>query len=266
MKHSPLIMKKKYFLFLFLILFAGSSAAIAQGFGLPPGFDLKTFQKNEEQALWYLKYDSTWQAVVNFDHITGSKDYICYRDKRGWKVVAGTVDSSGFKSDAAFYQLDGKSKVTKANKKFDTLLVAAMGRALYNANMALAKLNIKSAAGWRKFVRTNTDQTIVVQAFCDADASGTIWYGPECAWYFSPNGRKLSTSKIINKTPMMAGKNGEIINLSCPADKMPSIGTIWLAHKYKGTYTEINVKYKTGTSTLRYNAAEKTYSWEHAAN
>lgn len=259
-------MKKNYFCFLLLLILSGAAKMFAQGFGLPPGFDLKTFQKNEEQALWFLQYDSTWQFVSNFDHITGGKDYICYQDKRGWKVVAGTVDSSGFKAGASFYQVDSKHNVTAAKKKFDTIQVAAMGRALYNANMALAKLNIKSAAGWRKFARVNLDQSITVWVFCDADASGTIWYGPEFAWYFSPNGRKLNTSKIINKTPMMAGKNGEVINLSCPADKMPSIGTIWLAHKYKGKYPEINVKYKTGTSTLRYNVAEKTYSWEHVAN
>lgn len=259
-------MKQSYFRFLLILLLACPLLISAQGFGLPPGFDLKAFQKNEEQALWYLQYDSTWQFVSTFDHISGNKDYICYPDKRGWKTVCGSVDSSGFKADASFYQIDSKHVVSTAKKKFDTVLVASLGRALYNANMALAKLNIKSAAGWRKFVRVNLDQTITVWAFCDTDASGNIWYGPECAWYYSADGRTLTTSKVVNKAPMMAGKTDQYLNFSCPTDKMPSIGTIWLAHKYKANFPEINVKYKTGVSTLRFNAAEKTYSWEHAAN
>lgn len=260
-------MKQYYLRILFLLLIAAPVLSKAQGFGLPPGFDLKTFQKNEESALWFIQYDSTWQFVCDFAHISPNRDYICYPDKKGWKVVTGTLDSSGFQADASFYQVDAKHAVTQSKKKFDTVMVAAMGRALYNANMALNKLNIKVSAGWRKFVRVNnTDQSITVWAFCDADPSGNIWYGPECAWYYSPNGRQLMTSKIVNKAPMMAGKAGQMLNLSCPTDKMPTIGTIWLAHRYKAKFGEINVKYKTGTSSLRYNQDEKTYSWEHVAN
>ena len=140
-----------------------------------------------------------------------------------------------------------------------------MGRGLYNAKIALEKINNK-VTGWRKFVKLNTDMTVVVWAFPDIDAAGNIWYGPECTWYYTPDGRKLSTSKIVNKAPVMAGKNGSVLNLSCPTDKMPTVGTIWLAHKYKLVYNEINVTYKTGTSTLHYNPTEKTYAWDHAAN
>ncbi len=258
-------MKQPYtrILFFFVLVLLAPRMANAQ-FGLPPGFDLKQFQKNEEQAMFFLQYDSAWQQVAGFDHLPASKDVICYPDKKGWKVVAGTADSSGMK-DAGFYQVDTKKTVTAARKKFDTVQVASMARALYNASVALTKLNIK-ATGWRKFVGINLDGTITVWAFPDMDGSGNIWYGPECAWYFSRDGRKLNTSKIVNKAPLMAGKAGQALNLSCPTDKMPTIGTIWLSHKYKLSYNEINVKYKTGTSTLYYNKAEKTYSWEHTAN
>jgi hypothetical protein len=141
-----------------------------------------------------------------------------------------------------------------------------MGRALFNSKTALARLTVKPAAGWRRFVKINADQTITVWAFCDADPSGAIWYGPEYAWYYSADGRKLNTSKAINKSPLLAGKSAQSLNFSCPTDKMPSVGTIWIAHKYKMAYPEINISYKTGVSTLRYNKDEKTYSWEHTAN
>jgi hypothetical protein len=251
-------------LLLFLLLPLLPATAFAQGFGLPPGFELKKFQANEDQAIWFLQYDSAYQFVAAFDHISAPKDFICYPDKKGWKVVVGTVDSSGF-TNPVFYQVDAKNVVTVARKKYDTIQVANMGRGLYNAKQALVKINNK-VTGWRKFVKINTDQTVVVWAFPDIDAAGNIWYGPECAWYFNPDGRTLSTSKIINKAPMMAGKAGTTLNLSCPTDKMPTVGTIWLAHKYKLTYNDVNVSYKTGTSTLHYNVAEKTYAWDHTAN
>ena len=141
-----------------------------------------------------------------------------------------------------------------------------MARALHSANEALAKMANKAPAGWRKFVKVNADQTITVWTFCDSDASGTIWYGPECSWYFSADGRSLVTSKIVNKAPVMAGKSGQTLNLSCSTEKMPTLGIIWIAHRYKTSFTEINVSYKTGTSTFRYNTNEKTYAWEHSAN
>ena len=253
-------------LFLCFLLLLTVPAFSQGGFGLPPGFDLKTFQKNEEQAMYFLQYDSAWQFVSAFDHLPASKEYICYQDKRGWKVVAGTIDSSGFKSDAVYYTVDNKHVVTVARKKFDTVQVTAMAHAYYNAGKALAKLNIKSSAGWHKFVRVNLDQSITVWAFPEADASGAIWYGPECSWYYSPNGTQLMTSKIVNKAPQMAGKAANALNMNCPTDKMPTVGTIWLAHKYKKSYSDINISYKTGTSTLRFNEAEKTYAWEHVAN
>jgi hypothetical protein len=257
---------KQAYLRIFLLVFAAIPPfiAFAQGFGLPPGFELKKFQANEDQAMYFLQYDSAWQRVVAFDRLAASKDFICYPDKKSWKVVTGTADTSGFK-DATYYIVDSKNQVTVSKKKFDTLQVANMGRALNNANTALKKLNIKIPQ-WEKFTKINLDQTITVWAFPDADASGNIWYGPECAWYFSPNGQTLVTSKIVNKAPMMAGKAGTTMNLSCPTEKMPTIGMIWLAHRYKLTYNEVNVSYKTGTSTLRYDKDQKTYAWDHVAN
>lgn len=258
-------MKKSYLLtFLIILLSAAPFLVSAQGFGLPAGFELKKFEANQLQAMYFLQYDSAWQRVAAFDNLPATKDVICYSDKKGWKVVAGTVDSSGFKN-ATYYIVDEKNVVTVSKKKFDTLQVASMGRALFNANKALAKLNHK-VASWKKFAKTNLDHSITIWAFPDTDASGTIWYGPECAWYYSPNGQQLMTSKIVNKAPVMAGKTGSVLNFSCPTEKMPTIGTIWLSHRWKLVYNEINISYKTGTSTLHYNAAEKTYAWDHAAN
>ena len=241
-----------------------SFLASAQGFGLPAGFELKKFEANQTQAMYFLQYDSVWERVMAFDHLPATKDVICYSDKKGWKVVAGTVDTSGFK-EAVYYIVDAKNQVTVSKKKFDTVQVASMGRALNNANIALAKLNLK-APSWKKFVKINLDQSITVWAFPDKDASGNIWYGPECAWWYSPNGKTLTTTKIVNKPAVMAGAAGSVLNVSCPTEKMPTIGTIWLAHRFKLKYNEVNVSYKTGTSTLHYNVAEKTYAWDHTAN
>jgi hypothetical protein len=258
-------MKQAYFRNFLIVLVAFAPFLVhAQGFGLPSGFELKKFEANQSQAMYFLQCDSAWQRVAAFDHLPATKDVVCYPDKKGWKVVAGKVDTSGFK-EATYYIVDAKNQVTISKKKFDTIQVAAMGRALNNANIALAKLNIK-APSWKKFSKINQDLTITVWAFPDADAEGNIWYGPECAWYYSADGKNLVTSKIVNKAPMVAGKSGSVLNVSCPTEKMPTIGTIWLAHRFKLTYNEVNVSYKTGTSTLHYNVAEKTYAWDHAAN
>ncbi len=241
-----------------------SCNVFGQGFGLPAGFELKKFQANEQQAMFFLQYDSACQRVVSFDHLPANKDFIAYPDKRGWKVVTGTLDSSGF-VNGSYYQVDSKNQVTLSKRPFDTLQVNAMARALLNANVALKKLNIKISS-WKKFSKINLDLTITIWAFPDEDANGNIWYGPECSWYYSKDGRNFVTNKIVNKAPMMAGKANSTLNISCPTEKMPTIGTIWLAHRYKLIYNDVNISYKTGTSTLRYNVAEKTYAWDHAAN
>lgn len=257
-------MKQSYFrTFLIVVVALAPAIVFAQGFGLPAGFELKKFEANQAQAMYFLQYDSAWQRVTSSFAMNTEKDVICYQDKRGWKVVAGTVDSSGFK-EASYFIVDLKNQVTLSKKKFDTIQVASMGRALHNANLALAKLNIK-APSWKKFSKVNLDLSITIWAFPDADASGNVWYGPECAWYYSANGRSLVTSKIVNKVPVMAGKSGAVLTVTCPTEKMPTIGTIWLAHRWKLSYNEVNITYKTGTSTLHYNVSEKTYAWDHAA-
>ncbi len=258
-------MKQSYFRnSLIVLIFFAPALVCAQGFGLPAGFELKKFEANQLQAMYFLQYDSAWQRVASSFAMNTEKDVICYQDKKGWKVVAGTVDSSGFK-EASYFIVDLKNQVTLSKKKFDTIQAASMGRALFNANKALAKLNMKVST-WKKFAKVNLDLSITIWAFPDADASGNILYGPECAWYYSPNGRNLVTTKIVNKPPVIAAKTGTVLNVSLPTEKMPTIGTIWLSHRWKLTYTEISVTYKTGTSTLIYNVAEKTYAWDHAAN
>ncbi|MBI3511590.1 MAG: hypothetical protein HY064_13090 [Bacteroidetes bacterium] len=258
-------MKQPYTRLLLFIFLTSPLALLSQGFGLPTGFDLKTFEKNQDLAIWFLQYDSAVANVASFDHLSG-KDFIAYPDKKGWKVVAGTVDSSGFKSDAGYYLIDPKKTITSSKKKFDTLQVCAMGRALYYSKKAIAKLAFKAPSGWDFLTKLNDDKSITVWAFLLPDPNGSLWYGPECAWYYMQDGIKLSTSRIVNRTPLMADKNGTTLSLSCPTDKMPSIGAIYIARKYMTAFPEVDISYKTGTSTLRYNTTEKNFSWEHVGN
>lgn len=251
---------------LLLILLVLPLAAIAQGgFGLPAGFDLKQFQKNEEQALWFIQYDSMLTRVQTFDRGMPGKDFVCYQDKKGWKVVCGTIDSAGIKN-TRWFQIDSKNVVTEMKKKGDTVLVASIARALYNGHLQHSKLNIAGSASWKKYARVNADQTITVTYFPDKDASGKIWYGPECNWWFSADGTTLVTTKVMNRTLAAASTTSNTIDFSLPAEKMPTVGAIWMAYRYMQTYPQINVAYKTGVSTLSYNATSKTYSWMHAAN
>lgn len=251
---------------LIFILLALPLTFFAQGgFGLPPGFDLKQFQKNEEQALWFIQYDSMITRVQTFDRGMNGKDFVCYQDKKGWKIVAGTIDSAGIKN-TRWFQADSKNVISEMKKKGDTILIASIARALYNGNIQLKKLKLESSAVWKKYARVNADLTITVSMFCDQDAGGVIWYGPECNWWFSSDGTSLVTTKVINKAPMQATVSGQSISLSCPTEKMPTVGTMWLAYRVMRKYSQINVVYKTGTSTLNYNTSYGTYSWQHAAN
>lgn len=251
---------------LILLLLALPMVFFAQGgFGLPPGFDLKQFQKNEEQALWFIQYDSMITRVQAFDRGTTGKEFICFQDKKGWKVVAGKIDSAGIK-DSKWFSVDAKNVVTEMKKKGDTVLVASMARALYNGNVQHQKLKLTTSATWKKYIRQNADMTYTVTFFCDQDASGHYWYGPECNWWFSSDGNSLVTSKVVNTAPMMAAVTGQKVTLSCPKEKMPTVGTMWLAYRMMHKYNEIDVAYKTGVSALTFNTTSHTYSWMHSAN
>lgn len=252
---------KRVLLSAFVFFLATLNISAQGGFGLPAGFDLKQFQKNEELALWFIQYDSTILRVTQFDRAASGKDFICYQDKKGWKVAAGKLDSLGLKN-ASWFAVDGKNTVTAMKKPGDTVLVSAMARAVFNANKLHAKLKMADAS-WKKYVKQNTDLTFTVYMFCDTDAAGNVWYGPECMWWFSANGNNLVTTKVTNKAPMMATASGKTLSFSCPTEKMPSLGTIWMTHRIMSQYPEVAVSYKTGTSTLNYNSAEKTYSWQH---
>ncbi len=238
----------------------------AQGFGLPPGFDLKQFQKNEEQALWFIQYDSMIVRVQTFDRGLSGKDFLCYQDKKGWKVVAGLLDSAKGFINRKWFSVDAKNVVTEMKKEADSTLIMSMGHAMYNGNVAHKKLKLNSSGGWKKYIRQNLDLTFTVSFFCDQDAGGMVWYGPECNWWYSADGTSLVTTKVINKAPMMAVAAGNNITFSCPTEKMPTVGTMWMAYRVMRKYPNVNIAYKTGTSTLSYNAAGGTYSWMHAAN
>lgn len=262
-EHQPTTMKQR--LPLLLLLFVLPLTFFAQGgFGLPPGFDLKQFQKNEEQAHWFIQYDSMITRVQTFDRGLAGKEFVCFQDKKGWKVIAGSIDSTGITNDR-WFQVDSKNVVSEMKKKGDTVLVEALARALYNGGLAHKKLKLGGAV-WDKFARQNEDKTITVTMFCDQDASGMVWYGPECNWWFTADGETLVTTKVINQAPILAGISGTTMNLSCPKEKMPTVGTMWIAYRMMLKYNIVNIAYKTGTSTLTYNTTFKSYSWMHAAN
>ena len=260
---STTTMKQHYIIiFLFLFLFCAPILSVAQ-FGLPAGFELKKFQENENESFYFLQYDSAYLRVSQYESITTYKDHICYADKRGWKVIVGTVDSSGFKQ-ANYYHVDYKGIVTAVKKKFDTIQVAALGRALFNANISIQKMN-NNTSSWKIFSKIKIDMTISIIAFPAEDADGNIWYGPEFAQYYSIDGRQTISTKIVNKVPTVASRSKEELTIICTAEKTPPIGIIWLAHRYKLDYNIINVTYKAGASSLHFDHATKTYAWEHIA-
>lgn len=256
-------MKQRLHLCIFLLVLPFTF--FAQGFGLPPGFDLKQFQKNEEQALWFIEYDSMITRVQTYDRTLNQKDFVVFEDKKGWKVVAGDIDSAGIRN-TRWFQVDAKNVVTEMKKKGDTVYVASLARALYNGGLQHKKQKTNGDANWKKYARVNADQTITVTMFCDPETEGAMWYGPEYNWWFSADGTILVTSKLISKAPIAATITSNTIDMSCPTEKMPTVGTMWLAYRMMQKYPHVNVAYKTGVSTLTYNVASKTYSWMHAAN
>jgi hypothetical protein len=255
---------KQHYIIIFLVLFliCAPILSVAQ-FGLPAGFELKKFQENENEAFYFLKYDSAYLRVSQYEKIATYKDHICYADKRGWKVIVGTVDSSGFKQ-TNYYHVDNNGIVTTAKKKFDTIQVAALGRALFNAKKSMQKIN-NHASSWKIFSKIKIDMTISIIAFPDEDAEGNIWYGPEFVQYYSIDGRQSISSEIVNKDATVASRSKEELNIISTAEKTPPIGIIWLAHRYKLNYNIIKVTYKVGTSSLHFDHATKTYAWEHIA-
>jgi hypothetical protein len=204
--------------------------------------------------------------VQAFDRGTVGKDFICFQDKKGWKVVVGKIDSATGIKERKWFAVDAKNVVTEMKKEGDTVLITSMGRALYNGDVQHKKLKLSASAVWKKYIRQNADLTYTVTYFCDQDAGGVVWYGPECNWWFSADGTILVTTKVTSKAPMMAGATGNAINFSCPGEKMPTVGTMWMAYRVMRKYPNVNVAYKTGTSTLTYNVNSGTYSWMHSAN
>ncbi|GAB4135782.1 MAG: hypothetical protein Fur0041_10060 [Bacteroidia bacterium] len=256
-------MKKSYFNVIAFLVAALIPVLASAQFGLPAGFNVKEFHKNEDLALWFLQYDSTAIRVSAFDRNLAGKDIVCIPEKSGWKVAAGKITDEGL-TEARYYQVDSKNIVSNLKKKPDTTQFTSIAKALYHAQLNISKLNIKNVS-WKKFPKVNEDLSITVYAFCDGDPSGMIWYGPEYAWYFSSNGETQIANKSISKAPMMAGKSANGLNLSCPAEKMPTLGIIWMAHRFRNTYKEVTVDYKTGISTFVYNPSDHVYAWEHNA-
>lgn len=246
-----------------IFLLCGFSFSAYAQFGLPPGFDIKAFKQQEDLALWMLQYDSAQYRIHQFDTSTVRETQICIPAKdNGWKVYSGKLDSNGL-SRVHLFLISGKGKIERQTKTTDTTLSDAMARALYNARLELSKMNYTSA--WRNFIRTNLDNSITVWAFPDNTNCTSTFYGPELSWWYSEDGLKVIATK--HKTPALQGakKQAGITTYELLSEKMPSLELIYIAHRFRRSCTELNIIYKTGTSTFFYRAEEQTTSWQHQA-
>jgi hypothetical protein len=243
------------------ILFTFCSTVLSAQFGLPPGFDIKAFQQTEREVIWMLECDTAQQLVEKADATVAAQTLICIQNTKntGWQVFAGKLDSNGLFKQVR-YTISEKGKVEKQTRTGDTTLCDAMARALWHAKQLSQKYHRPEAK--RFYVRSNTDLSIQVNAFTEMQSSARIEYDDECNWWFSANGTKLVTSKIIrhgivntdiqNGTPRFQTK-----------EKMPTAGIMYNIYKFRFPVAE--VEYRTGISTCHYKASEMLRTWEHEA-
>lgn len=252
-----------------LLLFIPFSAA-AQ-FGLPPGFDVKTFQKDEEVVYWLLRYDTAMMKTpVPAMQMKSPEDDIAFAwtdKKNNWHVMHGMMDSARHYTPLLHQVIDGKGKVSASKEKTDTALTGSSVRALINATAELKK-NLPS--DWRKmtrYVKRNADNSLTVYFLPSYSPGGMAYYGPEFAYYYDASGTRLAASKKTIK-PMNGEKPdpGDEIELDYSTEKMPTLGAMYFAHRFKGEFKTIGIRYKKGTSTITFNKTDKTHAWQHVAN
>lgn len=260
-------MQKYIYAFLLLLLPAGLFAQ----FGLPPGFDTKTFGKDEQIVFWLLNYDSVMQKtpVPSMQLDQPEDDYaFAWADKKNnWHVVHGKLDSLGRYRMASHHQVDSKNKITSPKDKIDTAFAGGAARALRNAQKQLQK---DLPGDWKKmqrFVRRNTDNSYTVWFLPENHSGSIVYYGVDCTYYYDASGNNLTASKKNNKTIRSAEADPQKeITLEYVTEKMPTLAAMYFAHQQKTRFKSISVKYKKGTSTLIYFPAEQTHAWQHGSD
>lgn len=249
-------MKKVALIFLLLC-----SYSLHAQFGLPAGFDIKAFKQTEQQVLWMLDCDTAAMLVCAADTSAQSKTLICIRNPKGesWQVFAGQLDSTGLFRQVR-YTISEKGKVEKQAKPGDTTQCDALARALWNAKMLSKKLEHPELK--RFYVQTNADLTIKVFAFSEMKSATHLVYDDECSWWFSADGTRLVTSKIIHH-----GKKSANVTNGVPhffiTEKMPTAGIMY--NIYRFNFSSAIVEYKMGISTCHFKAEEHLRTWEHVA-
>jgi hypothetical protein len=257
--HCHVLLQMKKHLLILFFFFAVSS--VHAQFGLPPGFDIKTFKQAEQQVQWMLDCDSAAMVVNGLDSALRNKTLICIQNPKSqsWQVFAGKLDSNGLFKQVR-YTVSEKGKAEKQAKTGDTTQCDALARALWNAK----KLSLKFERPQQKrfYVQTNPDLTIKVIAFTEMKDAKRVEYDDECSWWFSADGTRLITSKIIRH-----GINAINVTDGIPhfyiKEKMPTVGIMYNIYRYN--YPSAIVEYKTGISTCHFKAEEQLRTWEHVA-
>ncbi|MGL5892521.1 MAG: hypothetical protein ACRC3B_21700, partial [Bacteroidia bacterium] len=190
-----------------------------------------------------------------------NKTLICIQNPKGqsWQVYAGKLDSNGLFRQVR-YTINEKGKAEKQAKTGDTTQCDALARALWNAK----KLSLKFERPEQKrfYVHSNPDLTITVIAFTEMKNSNRVEYDDECSWWFSEDGTRLVTSKIIHHGTNALNFTGGVPHFYIK-EKMPTVGIMYNICRYN--YPSAIVEYKTGISTCHFNAKEKLRTWEHVA-
>jgi|GEM_PF-3351120 len=259
-------MLKTLYAFALLIL---PFAARAQ-FGLPQGFDVKTFQKDEETVFWLLNYDSAMiKAPVPAMQIDAPFDDLAfaYQDKKSnWHVLHGKLDSGRYRI-AAHFLLDAKGRMQSAKEKTDTAMLSSAGRALRNAHHEMRKSLPDDWQKMNRYIRRNADNSWTVWFLPEYSEGAYAIYGAELTYYYNAAGTQLMTSKRYLKTLQHEKPDADkdvVIDYS--TEKMPTLGAMYFAHSFKSKFKSVGIRYKKGTSTVTYTPAERTYAWQHAAD
>lgn len=265
-------MKLRHFAPIVLLLLPVSMCA---QFGLPPGFDQKAFSQQSDIALWLLEYDAVaWKTSDSVKTEDATKqaqlgqEWFCWRDKKDcWHAVYGKIDSIGHYNVVFHYVIDSKGKFSRSKDKTDTTQVNSCARAIKGAHAQLKKLSPALAVTMNTYIRRNDDNSLTVWCLPAYQNDGSAAYGGEFTYYYDASGTKLNATKQYYKTvqTIKPDANAEI-TLAYDTEKMPTLGSMFFALYYKAKFKSIAIHYKKGTSTLIYNASEKSYSWMHTTN
>lgn len=261
------MLKRLYLLALLVLPFSASAQ-----FGLPQGFDVKAFQKDEETAFWLMQYDTAMMRTPLSGDVYDEKypdiPFVFQDKKNNWHGVHGHLDSAGHYHVITHHQLDAKGVAKVVKDKPDTLFFGATARALRNAHNDLRKAMPDNWDKMEPHIRRNADNSLTVWFLPQySRGSGAAQYGTEFTCYYSPNGSQLmATKKYIRPLQTAAFDQNKELLLDYSLEKMPTLGALYFAHCFQAEFKTIGIRYKKGTSIITYNREEKTYAWQHNAN